>query len=99
MPQLIARADIAAEYVDLMARGSTTVENAAGVVAAVDRAVSNPGQHSDARRSVAAELFHAPGQATDLAVRELYGVMELDVPLPINSVAAAGSMVAAVKNA
>src|SRR5437762_12691248 len=38
-PQLIASTDIATEYADLMAAASTTAENAAEVVAAVDRAV------------------------------------------------------------
>jgi hypothetical protein len=80
MPQLISGADIATEYVDLIASASTTVENPAAAVAGVDRAVSNPAELSDERRALAAELFHAPGMATEGAVRELYALMELDVP-------------------
>jgi hypothetical protein len=80
MPELIKRADIATEYVDLITTASTTVENAAGVMAAVERAVAEPGRLSTARRAVAAELFHDPGRATDRAIHELYAVMELDVP-------------------
>jgi hypothetical protein len=83
MPQLIAGADISTEYVDLMAAASTTVEDTAEVLAAVDRALSHPAQGSDARRALAAELFHAPGKATDRAVDELYALLELDVPCAI----------------
>jgi CDP-glycerol glycerophosphotransferase (TagB/SpsB family) len=86
MPQLINRVDIAKEYVDLMAAASTTVENAAGVVAAVDRAMSDPIQRSATRRAVAAELFHGPGKATDRAIHELYALMELDPPACVRPV-------------
>jgi CDP-glycerol glycerophosphotransferase (TagB/SpsB family) len=80
MPQLIKGTNIPTDYVDLLAAASTTIETAAGVVAAVDRAVSFPAQLSDARRALAAELFHAPGKATELATLELYALMKLDAP-------------------
>ena len=54
MPELIKGANVAQEYVDLIAGASTTVDSAAGVVAAVDRAVSDPADLSDARRALAA---------------------------------------------
>jgi len=92
MPQLISGANIATEYVDLMATASTNVESPAGVLAAVDRAVTYPGQLSDARRALAAELFHGPGQATDKAVHELYALMELDVPACVQPVAAVNAL-------
>lgn len=80
MPELIKGANVAEEYVELLAAASTTVENAADVRAAVDRAVSHPAQLSDARRALAAELFHEPGRATERAVHELYALMKLDLP-------------------
>lgn len=80
MPQLIGGADIAREYVDLIATASTTVDTVAGAVTAVETAVLDPARLSDARRSLAADLFHGPGRATDRAVRELYELIELDVP-------------------
>ena len=80
MPDLIAGADIATEYVDLMASAATSVETAAGAVAAVDLAVADPTERSGARRALAAELFHDPGRATDRAIDELYAVMELELP-------------------
>jgi len=81
MPQLVVGADLAPEYVDLLARASTTVESATGVVPAVVAALQSPQERSAARRSVAAELFHEPGGATDRAIKELYALLELDAPL------------------
>ncbi|HJR58573.1 MAG TPA: CDP-glycerol glycerophosphotransferase family protein [Vicinamibacterales bacterium] len=80
MPELISGADIANEYVDLIAAASTTVDNAAGVAAAVEKAIAHPTELSGVRRALAAELFHDPGKATDRAIHELYALMELDVP-------------------
>jgi len=80
MAELIKRADIATEYVDLIASASTTVESAPSVVAAVERAIAEPDRLSEARRAVAAELFHDAGHATDRAIHELYAVIELDAP-------------------
>jgi len=78
MPQLIAGANVAEEYVTLIADAATTVEDAAGVVAAVNRAVSFPAELSDRRRALATDLFHGPGTATDRAIDELYALMELN---------------------
>lgn len=80
MPELISNANIAPEYVKLISSASTTVEHAAGAVAAVEQALCDPAQGSDNRRALAAELFHAPGQATSRAVQELYALIELDPP-------------------
>jgi hypothetical protein len=87
VPQLISGAKIAAEYVELMASASTTVENPAQALAAVDRAFRDPTQGSSLRRAVGAELFHAPGHATDRTIHELYELMELDIPARAPSVA------------
>ena len=97
MPELIKRADIPDEYVQLLASASTTVETASDAVAAVAAAVSRPAVLSDLRRALAAELFHEPGGATKRAVDELYSLMELDPPLcaqpvvPVQAVACAGA--------
>ena len=84
MPELITGADIATDYVALMAGASTTVEKPAAVLAAVEHAVAHPSTLSAARRALASELFHNPGTATDRAVNELYDLMELEVPARIN---------------
>jgi hypothetical protein len=80
MPELIAGADIATDYVTLIASASTTVDSAAGVLAAVGHAVAHPSELSRSRRALTAELFHEPGTATDRAVNELYDLIELDLP-------------------
>jgi len=87
MPQLIRGANVAQEYVDLIGAASTTVESAAGVMEAVDRAVADPAHLSGARRALAAELFHNPGTATGRAIHELYALMELDEPICAQPVA------------
>jgi hypothetical protein len=99
MPQLISGADIAKEYVDLIAPASTTVETANEVVAAVGRALRYPAQLSEARRALAAELFHGPGHATDRAIHELYAVMDLDVPSRVPPVAAASPVSCSAEHA
>jgi len=93
MPQLISRADVAKEYVDLIGGASMTIESADEVVAATDRALANPGQLSHARRALAAELFHDPGKATDRAIHELYALMELALPAPVQSAASAHAVI------
>jgi len=80
-PELIARADVAKEYVELIGAASTTVETAADCVSAVQEAIANPTHLSNARRALAADLFHDPGTATDRALRELYAAIELDEPV------------------
>jgi hypothetical protein len=80
VPELISGANIALEYVDLIASASTTVDTVAGALAAVDRGLSTPADLSEARRRVAAELFHGPGEATARALGELYALIELDAP-------------------
>ena len=80
MPELIAGADIATDYVTLLAGASTTVDNPAAVLPAVEQALAHPSKLSPARRALAAELFHNAGTATDRAVNQLYNLMELDLP-------------------
>jgi hypothetical protein len=99
VPELIRRADIAKEYVDLIETASTTVETAAGVVAAVDRAIADSAQLSDARRALAAELFHDPGKATDRALHEVYALMDLDEPACVQPVVPAHGVMCAPERA
>jgi len=79
MPALITSADIGNEYVELMAAAATTVEDAPGVITAVERALAQPGHLSETRRALASDLFHGPGKATDRAIQELYSVMEIQM--------------------
>ncbi len=48
-------------------KGGALVGSPDDIVAAVDRAVENPREHSEIRRAMAADIFFNPGQATDRA--------------------------------
>jgi hypothetical protein len=80
VPELIRRAGIPQEYVDLMAAASMTVQNTPEVLESVARGLDDPRHQSESRRHVASELFYKPGGATGRAVRELYRLMELTEP-------------------
>ena len=95
VPELIRRAGVPEEYVSLMAAASMTVHEAPEVLQSVARGLSHPGQQSDVRQQVAAELFYRPGGATGRAVRELYHLMELSEPaVDRSAVQSSGSEVA-----
>jgi CDP-glycerol glycerophosphotransferase (TagB/SpsB family) len=80
VPELIERAGIPEEYLNLMTAASITVRNAEEVVRSVERGFADPGQQAQTRREVAADLFYRPGGATRRAIRELYHVFELSEP-------------------
>jgi len=61
----------------------------------VEQAVAQPGRLSNARRAVAAELFHDPGRATERAIQELYAAMELDAPRRVHPVVAEAALIGA----
>src|SRR5262249_8109507 len=82
MPLLFKKLDISPEYVSLLERASTTVQDARQAVAAVERALAEPAQKSAERKSVAEEIFYRPGTATARAVSEMYELLELE---PLNS--------------
>ena len=77
VPELLAQANVNPDYVELMANVSITVRTASEIVGAVEKSLAEPNQLSSARRGVAADLFHSPGNATTLAVNELYDLLEL----------------------
>jgi CDP-glycerol glycerophosphotransferase (TagB/SpsB family) len=80
VPKLLAEANVNPEYVELLAQASATVRSASEVIDAVERSLANPHLRSDARRRIATELFHSAGNATSLAVKELYELMDLEAP-------------------
>ena len=77
LPDLIAQANVHADYVALLASASLNVRSADTAAAAVDRALANPLERAAERRAVARELFHEPGTATARCVAALYEVMNL----------------------
>jgi hypothetical protein len=78
---------------------STTVESAAAVVSAVGRSMAEANQLSQARRGLAAELFHGAGQATDRAVEELYALMDLELPARVEPPARAHAVIGSPERA
>src|SRR5215217_3788720 len=78
VPQLLSEANVNPEYVELLSDASMTVRTAGEAVKAVERSLGEPGRKSEERRAVAADLFHRPGFATSLAVKELYELLDLN---------------------
>ena len=77
MPELIARTNIPADYVTMLAEASTTVRTVPEILSGVEQGLANPGLLAQTRRIVAEELFYKPGTATTRAAQELYDLMEL----------------------
>jgi len=61
---------------------SDSVDDAAGAIDAVVRALADPSQRSPQRRAVAEDLFYNPGTATARSVAELYDALALE---PLNA--------------
>jgi hypothetical protein len=80
-PGLIELASVHPDYVQLLASVARSVDDVPGAVAAVEQGLADPRAQSAERRRVAADLFYKPGSATSRAVKELYGVLELE-PAP-----------------
>ena len=80
-PALIELANIHPAYVNLLASVSESVDDAAGAIAAVDKALSDPLARSEDRKRVAADLFYRPGGATRRSVEALCELMALE-PAP-----------------
>ena len=78
VPELIRNTDIEPSYVELLASASSTVNNVAETIAAVEQSFADPAFKSGDRVAVANEMFYKPGTATDRAVKELYELMEIE---------------------
>jgi hypothetical protein len=78
VPELIALANVHPDYVSLLAAASESVDDVDQTIAAVERGLSDPAYRSASRRSVAADLFHAPGSATARCTAALYEAVGLE---------------------
>ena len=78
VPELIAETRVPPEYVSLLAEAATSVRTAIEAVDAVEAGIADSRAKSESRKTVANELFYDPGRATFRAVREVYGIIELD---------------------
>jgi hypothetical protein len=79
-PQLVEKARISADKVQLLRSAADIVSTGAGAARAVAGALERPGRLSERRRSIASELFYCPGGATARAVACLYDVLSLSAP-------------------
>lgn len=77
VPKLLEQANVNPEYIALLADASLSVRTVGETLAAVERSLAEPGLKSETRRVVASDLFHSPGNATALAVKELYELLDL----------------------
>jgi hypothetical protein len=91
IPELIRQANVHPEYVQLLAGAADNVTSLEQTIAAVERALADPGALSASRRAVASDLFYRPGSASARCAAALYEVLELT---PHASVAAAAADVA-----
>ena len=80
VPKLLEEANVNPEYVKLLAEASLSVRTARGAVCAVEHGINDPDQKSQARKTIATDLFHSAGSATWLAVKELYDLLDLEAP-------------------
>ena len=85
VPELIAQANIHADYVRLLADASHSVTTASEAARAVDAAQSDASTLSDTRRLVAADLFYRPGTATARCALALYDVLQIAPPATVEA--------------
>ena len=80
VPKLLEEANVNPEYVELLAEASANVNSVPQTLKAIEQSLAEPHLRSVARRRIAEELFHSAGNATSLAVNELYELLDLEAP-------------------
>ena len=81
-PGLIEKARVSLDKVRLLRSSADVVAGADELVRAVVRALEHPSRLSERRRAVSGDLFYRPGSATSRAVRCIYDVLQLRMPIP-----------------
>jgi len=61
-------------------KAGCVVADVAELAPALDRELADPGRLSEVRQALAQDLFHAPGRATDHAMRAIYDVVGVSTP-------------------
>jgi hypothetical protein len=77
VPELLAQANVHADYVEMLASASINARDVEAGVWAVDRALASPHEQSAKRRAIAGELFYKAGTATARCAAALYDVIDL----------------------
>jgi glycosyltransferase involved in cell wall biosynthesis len=78
-PELIERARINREKVDLLRSAADVVSSPDAIAPALERALLSPAAHSSCRRAIAEELFYCPGGASQRAAACIYQLLSLPV--------------------
>jgi hypothetical protein len=86
-PQLIARARVNPQKVELLRSAADVVSDADAIGPAVRRALGWPRRHSERRKAIADQLFYCPGGATARAARCIYDLLSLQAPEPLAATA------------
>ena len=80
-PGLIEKARVSLDKVRLLRSSAEVVAGADELACAVVRALEHPSRLSERRRAVSGDLFYRPGSATSRAVRCIYDVLQLRMPI------------------
>jgi CDP-glycerol glycerophosphotransferase (TagB/SpsB family) len=78
VPALLQQANVHPDYAALLASSADNVRTVNQAVDAVEAALASPGQRSETRRHVAADLFYRPGTASARCAAALYEVLQLE---------------------
>jgi hypothetical protein len=87
-PELVERAKINQQKVDLLRSAARVAHSAAEAVSLVREELSRPAPLGAARRNIASTLFYRAGTATARAERAVYDLLGLPVPEPAVSAVA-----------
>jgi hypothetical protein len=79
-PTLIRNANVSRDKVSMLRSAANVVTGPADIAAAVAAGLAGPERLSAVRRRIAADLFFGAGGATDRAVENMYGLLEIPVP-------------------
>jgi hypothetical protein len=86
-PQLIGRARVNPQKVELLRSAAEVVAGADAIGPAVRQALAWPGRQSERRKAIAGHLFYGPGGATTRAAQCFYELLALSAPHPLNPAA------------
>jgi glycosyltransferase involved in cell wall biosynthesis len=86
-PELIGRARVNPQKVELLRSAAEVVSGADAIGLAVQRALAWPGRHSERRKAIADDLFYCPGGATARAAQCIYELLALPAPQPLRAAA------------
>jgi CDP-glycerol glycerophosphotransferase (TagB/SpsB family) len=79
-PELIGRARVNPQKVELLRSAAEVVSTADAIGPAIRRALAWPQRRSERRKAIADQLFYGPGGATARAAQSIYDLLALPAP-------------------